>query len=262
MCIIVYKPIDTQLPDEEILKECFSSNPHGAGFMYRDQNASKIQIKKGFMTFKALESALSALSDISSLDLVIHFRYATHGSQKPGNCHPFPIDPSVKALRKLSIVSERGMVHNGINSLFSGIKNRADLSDSAMLAKYISRLGITDPLIKSALSDHGKYILMDSDNTQMIGLFISDNGCYYSNDSYKPIISYKRCVGYADGYDTGIQWSCAHEDECIESEVCWYRPEDKDAWYDCDHIWTVIDEQERKEEETEAIWNDIKGNKL
>ena len=47
MCIIVAVPANTPMPTADTIRECFISNPDGAGFMYAD--GKSVHIRKGFM---------------------------------------------------------------------------------------------------------------------------------------------------------------------------------------------------------------------
>ena len=57
MCIIVIKPQNVAFPSKEILKNCFTQNPDGAGFMYPANH--KVMIEKGFNNFDKFYGALS-----------------------------------------------------------------------------------------------------------------------------------------------------------------------------------------------------------
>jgi hypothetical protein len=42
---------------------------------------------------------------------VFHFRFATHGSTCPGNCHPFPVEGNLK---RQKVRTDVAVAHNGI----------------------------------------------------------------------------------------------------------------------------------------------------
>ena len=50
MCIAIVKPKFAEFPTTKQFRNCFTMNPHGAGFMYSD--GENLVIKKGFMTFE------------------------------------------------------------------------------------------------------------------------------------------------------------------------------------------------------------------
>ena len=53
MCIIINKPKGVAVPDSATIKQCWASNPHGAGVMY--STGKEVVIKKGFMTLEEFE---------------------------------------------------------------------------------------------------------------------------------------------------------------------------------------------------------------
>lgn len=199
MCIIVYKPQGITMPKNSILENCFDSNPDGAGFMYQDHNSNKVIINKGFMTFNSLIIAIQSLKselDITAIDLILHFRYATQGSISPGNCHPFPITKKVKELKELQISSKMAMVHNGIINFCTDYhtnktKRQAILSDTQIFIKnYLAKMNnstLFNPAVLALIEEStgSKFVFMDANRTELIGNFIEDKGIYYSNSTYK-----------------------------------------------------------------------------
>lgn len=83
MCQAIYKPVAVTI-DETLLRAAWQSNSDGAGFAYRDGN--KVRIEKGFTK---LRHFLKAYKHVEAAEMVIHFRFATHGGKDKGNCHPF-----------------------------------------------------------------------------------------------------------------------------------------------------------------------------
>lgn len=204
MCIILYKPIGAELPNQQILENCFDNNSDGAGFMYR-RTDGQIQIEKGFMTLRELVFALSEIKeDVVHLDLAIHFRWATQGAVNAGNCHPFPVSQNKKDLRATSIAAHAGLVHNGVIG-FCSAKGTDVMSDTQLFVKnYVAALPAKmfhNPalcgLIEQAAG--GKFVLMSRDATSKIGTFIADDGIFYSNDTYKK--ARLTTVSYTSRYD-------------------------------------------------------------
>jgi len=194
MCIIVYKPNNTPMPDYNILMNCFDSNPDGAGYMYQDYNSKKVIINKGFMNFDSFITAIESLSnniDITASNLVIHFRYATQGSINPANCHPFPITAKVKQLRQSNITANTAIVHNGVIPFCSNYNSKNKLSDTQIFIRdYLSKMNnntLFNPAVLALIeeSTNSKFVIMDSNRIELIGNFIEDQGIYYSNDTYK-----------------------------------------------------------------------------
>lgn len=81
MCILILKPKGVKLPDYTTLCKCARRNPHGFGFA--------VQGSKPFKTldFQKFITALYEADEDKAM--MIHFRFATHGSIKSSNCHPF-----------------------------------------------------------------------------------------------------------------------------------------------------------------------------
>lgn len=84
MCILILKPKGVKLPDYSTICKCARRNPHGFGFA--------IQGEKPFKTLNFEKFSEALYSADEDLAMLIHFRYATHGSIKPSNCHPFRDD--------------------------------------------------------------------------------------------------------------------------------------------------------------------------
>jgi len=183
LCIILYKPKNVKLPNLEILDNCFYNNPDGTGFMYQHNN--KVIINKGFMNFNSFVNAINQLQDIINLNLVIHFRLASHGKVTKGNCHPFPISKNITRLTKTTTTTNQAIVHNGIISFCSDPLRK--YSDTQIFIKnHLSKLDVTNPAIQNLIqeSTNSKYIIMTRDNIYLLGNFIEKNGVYYSNNSY------------------------------------------------------------------------------
>lgn len=240
MCIAVIKPKNVEMPDYKTLKNCFTSNPHGAGFMYSDGN--RLVIQKGYMTFPDFYTALSEANLKKEQLVFLHFRIATHGLRDGGNTHPFPVTNDVNELRSVkNTFNGYGLIHNGIihydpvtfktydptgvssdTMLFSMIlsdcidsmkeaKNKItalqeDYSEENMIAyRIITGDNLVDKHIDAGLS-WNKIAIMDSnENFVMFGDWIEDNGMFYSNHDYQDY-DYRGYYGYygCGGYDNNV----------------------------------------------------------
>lgn len=194
MCIIVYKPQSITMPKNSILKNCFDSNPDGAGFMYQDNNSEQVIIQKGYMDYYSFFDAITELNNsinITAADIVFHFRYATQGSISSVNCHPFPISKKIKDLKECSITTRVAMVHNGVIPFCSDYNNKNKLSDTQIFIKdYLSKMNnstLFNPAVLALIeeSTNSKFIFMSAKQIEIVGNFIEDHGLYYSNDTYK-----------------------------------------------------------------------------
>lgn len=180
MCILIYKPKDSSLPVDAI-KEAFKTNGDGAGFI-TPVTKKEFFFSKGFMTDKEL---LKALKPFKSCELAIHLRMATHGKVSKENCHPFVIAKTKKPI--LQGRSASLLMHNGVLAAYGDREN----SDSWHFAR--EALSSLAPHARVRLLDQiqGKFILAQSGRLLLIGLDKdAENGCYFSNKSYKKQIDY------------------------------------------------------------------------
>ena len=181
MCIAIYKP-EGKLLSLATLKECYTSNPDGAGFMYAENK--KLHIEKGFFSF---QSFYDAFKKHESKQAVIHFRIKTHGKIDTANCHPFAVNNSI------------GFVHNGV---ISGLGD-SDFSDTVrfnetILRPLVNKWGnlalFQDPIVNLLESRIGysKLVFLDRHGNHKImneGKGVWDDGVWFSNTSYKPYVA-------------------------------------------------------------------------
>lgn len=215
MCIICVKPSKIALPDHEILKNMWDSNPDGAGMMYVKKN--RVIIEKGFMSFKTLEARLKSLEheiDIVKTPMILHFRIGTHGGNTPENTHPFPITDSIPALKKLRIETPIGIAHNGIIHITPRDSKISDTME--YIASQLAPLhrGVPDfyrnkhlmQMVQNAIDSKMAFLTKDGE-IYTIGEFLKDGGIMYSNSSYKTSRKPYRSIyagnfyPYSDGYD-------------------------------------------------------------
>jgi predicted glutamine amidotransferase len=191
----VYKPTTAKMPSKRTLQKCWDNNRDGAGYMFPSNG--NVVIKKGFMKFKDfyanLQNDLKRYGEFTPF--VLHFRIQTQGGVNPQYTHPFPLSADMDDLKKLRVKTDIGIAHNGIidltSSLYSKTVTYSDtmkfITDYLTLIihdkdyyKDIDKLTLIERLIES------KMAIMDGDgHTELIGFFIEDNGCYYSNIYYK-----------------------------------------------------------------------------
>ena len=122
------------MPSTGTLRRCFEENPDGAGFMWPERG--RVQLRKGFMGWGDLESALSSElpRDARGLPVALHFRIATHGRVKPGCCHPFAVCKDYGAMCAESASAAAGFMHNGT---LAGLDTSPDVSDSMAYARNV-----------------------------------------------------------------------------------------------------------------------------
>lgn len=210
MCIIAIKPKNKKLQSEEILKECFTRNHDGAGYMFTYND--EVIIKKGFMTYEEFYKSLNEdyfKYELENKNLVMHFRIGTSGKSKTGCTHPFSITNNYTTLEKIRQRTNIGICHNGIINMYHS--HIQQYSDTEM---YIAN--IMTPMIKLRLNAYkfsdiqklildttkSKWAILDKfGDVYTIGDFIEDNGYMYSNSTYKKIIYTPLKTTYNYNYD-------------------------------------------------------------
>jgi predicted glutamine amidotransferase len=106
MCVIIHQPKGKKI-SKKVLISAWDSNPDGAGISLRLKN--NIQVIKGLMTFNDF---YEAYEELKNFELVIHFRFATHGAKIPEFTHPFKIDD--KHHTEPIFIANKVLHHNGI----------------------------------------------------------------------------------------------------------------------------------------------------
>lgn len=219
MCIICAKPSGAEMISNETLKNCWENNSDGAGICYSRAGSGKVNILKGFMKYKHLYRALCELNFGVDDDVIIHFRWATHGLVDRGNCHPFPLSSDINELRCLEGEFPVGITHNGV---FNTMPLDEKLSDTQkFISMVMMNIDINSEAVQELLSGYcgnsSKLAILKNDGLLLIGNFIKDKGIYYSNTDYKPRVyqQYEDNVwkGYAGVDDCKI--ASRIEDECI-----------------------------------------------
>lgn len=163
MCVCIYKPAGVKMPSCDTLFQCYSANRDGMGFA----TPTKIFHSLNYVKF------MDALKDVKTAEpCIIHFRWATHGSVKTSNCHPF----------------KRGDVkfaHNGVLPIAS--KN--DKTDSEIAFVNIIYPAIQINGFRSAEADRviqdtagtSRFAIMKGSDVELFGDWFKVDGCLYSN---------------------------------------------------------------------------------
>lgn len=173
MCIIIVRPEGVKMPPMAIIARCAALNPHGFGFATKDRiykTLSFEDFKREIKTIRKDETA------------ILHFRYATHGSIKASNCHPFRDDKTGVSF-----------AHNGILN----ITPIGDMTDSetafrTRIVPTIEEYGFdSDEFIKANHDIIGgsRFAYIDKDGDyRLYGAFTHYKGCWYSNRNFMPVI--------------------------------------------------------------------------
>lgn len=195
MCIIVAKPAGVPLPPLATLRQCFRSNPDGAGYMVA--RGDRVDIRKGFMDLQSLLDALEAEGDITGQGAVLHFRIATHGGISEQCCHPFPVSERLEDLTLTRASASLGAAHNGVIQSMSPYAGPGRSDSMEYIRRVLAPLCQMMPgfmrnraalnLIENTLG--GRLALLEPDGTiTTVGDFAEDlGGVLFSNTSYKTL---------------------------------------------------------------------------
>lgn len=198
MCIIVAKKKEVELPKIEYLENSFDFNNDGAGFMYVDRG--KVVIDKGYMKFKDFkhqyEKLCKKFNNFKNKALVMHFRIGTSGTNSRENTHPYAISDNYKELHKTKVITDLGVVHNGIIHSYTPTgKNKHNTNDTQeFIMKYLYPLYknykdfYKNDYIMEGIGDitGSKLTFLDTnEELYFVGDFIEEDGVMYSNSSYE-----------------------------------------------------------------------------
>lgn len=213
MCIIAIKKSGINFPTEETIENMWYSNPDGAGIMYtKDGN---VVIDKGYMKLSEFLSRIDRLKDeidTTEETVVLHFRIGTAGGNTPENTHPFPISKKIHRLQAKHVVTDIGVVHNGIIDIKRPIKEISDtmeyIRSKLVYIRHQEKAFYKNKKclkrIAAEITSKMAFLLPDR-NVYTIGEFITDkDGMVYSNSSYKTYGYGKLGMGwdyFSDFYD-------------------------------------------------------------
>lgn len=190
MCVIVIKPYNKEIPNEDLLKKCWKGNDDGAGMMYQD--GREIVIKKGFMNFDELMLALWEVEEkVKDKNLVIHFRAASCVKVAPEFTHPFPVSNKLQDLKELVCRTKMAVAHNGI---FSRMGNREMSDTQEFVLKKLAPLGrrLYERKVLELIAEiigYSKLVFMfpskdGRGRVEMLGEFKEKDGYFFSNLSW------------------------------------------------------------------------------
>lgn len=237
MCVIVHKNPNISMLKLTILESMFDRNPNGAGLMWQETLDGPVHFKKGLMTwpdFRAFVKDLggSNLERMRTWNVVMHFRLATHGSNKePILTQPFPVAGTWDSLSCTEGVVDAAVAHNGV---FRGryldkaaYRWSAPQHDSApqealigpdfgwsdtmeWVEKILYPLYVFNPLdvispvfnrLVDATIDESRVILVTRHGTKRFGHWIEHEKCFVSNLNFIPP---KELLHYPDWYQGGL----------------------------------------------------------
>lgn len=221
MCLlIVAKPNYT--PKKKYLSCACDSNPHGFGFAFH--TGSKIFTFHSLDASEAIENFFKMRTKYPEAWAMFHARYATHGSVKLENCHPFPVGGSKKTI----------LGHNGILPIKPKLGD--DRSDTKLFAdEFLPAFGLEsldDDKFYTELEEFcagSKVAIFTTEpNLENQIYIINENlghwkkGVWYSNNSYLSARTKPAKISYG--------WQYLTEPEDLdEISVC----EIGGGWFDC-----------------------------
>jgi hypothetical protein len=184
MCIAVAKPRDIKVR-KKVLKECFRNNPDGVGFAYPSKKEKKVEIHKGYFSFRQFWADYRKIQE-TGCPMIIHFRIATSGKVDGENCHPWRIN------------KKHALIHNGILAHKIDLEHE-DVSDTGLFTEHFFKpifahgpaLWLNPAfkwLIEESIGNTNKIAILSADGE--IRIFNEkqgewDAGIWFSNKSYK-----------------------------------------------------------------------------
>lgn len=188
MCIIGYAPKGATISEARI-RELFANNPDGAGVMWRKDEDSPVEIRKGFMDVNSLLNVWREIP--TEYEKAVHCRIATSGRISPQCCHPFPVTGNIEAMKQKKCTAAIGFMHNGMVSDFepSGRLN-SEVSDSMLFGVYvlnglknaISSVAVRHFIERATMSRF--LIFKKGCRALLIGKWYKDGNIWYSNNKY------------------------------------------------------------------------------
>jgi len=144
MCLILVKQKGIKFNDKifDYISQSWKSNSDGGGFAKRRKNDNSILIRKGFKNSEDMITTLDRLKIAKDDEVVMHMRFATHGSKGVANMHPFIIRDSGELIAEPSetcVSNSIAFFHNGVMSGFTSSKEpgESDWSDTRIYAKHV-----------------------------------------------------------------------------------------------------------------------------
>lgn len=173
MCVIAYKPNNVRISYETVL-DMWIANPDGAGFAVITPEHTLIM--KGYMSPPSL---FKALQPFQAQEVVIHFRYATHGEKTAPMTHPFVVHPDLKESLKLTNRTSHGVLfHNGVIPHFGTNKLSDTLDFNLRALAPMSFIEDVCDLLEALAS---KFVVVYRGGYELIGEFEPYEGMQVSN---------------------------------------------------------------------------------
>lgn len=155
------------MPKREILDACAMANPDGFGF------ASEMDYYKTMSYGRFLDRLEMVRTDEAC---IIHFRLATHGSKRRGNCHPFK-------------VGDLYFAHNGVLPITPDFdKTDSETAFRRYLAKPAAAYGLDSWQLNRAVDaiiGPSKFAFFRDGEIATFGSFVTIDSVRYSNTRWQ-----------------------------------------------------------------------------
>lgn len=217
-------------------------NPHGFGFAI--DTGSGIISERSMSAKKSIARFLELREQYPNGYAMWHARYATHGVKNELNCHPF------------KVVGEHDtyLAHNGVLDIH--IPKGDKRSDTRIMAEeLLPRLGGVSALdddyvydMISSWASGNKVVVMTNDPTAQYKIYIineslgswDDNGIWWSNNSYKPVVSTPRTTTYNYTYGEPSVYDIVATDSHFDPSIY------EDSKFECPNCEALIDTWENE----------------
>lgn len=172
MCVIVIKKGGQKRPPYQMLKACALANPDGFGFCTPNKSFRSLDFEVFF----------NELQNVSrSEPCIMHFRFATHGSVRESNCHPF-----------YDRDTNTWFAHNGILNILP-YKGKTD-SETAFrkyIVPAIKTYGYTSEdtdSVTNNLRGASKFAMLNGKKIRLFGEYMKFNDYLCSNLRFVPYL--------------------------------------------------------------------------
>lgn len=174
MCVIIHKPDNVTIKRRDF-DNMWQQNPDGLGVAYYNRN-KRLIVKKGYMD---KDSAWKLLNSLQQQELIVHFRFATHGLVNEYQTHPFIISRDSREVKGLvSSKIQSALVHNGVIHGYG----TETLSDTIhFIVKTLSRCEPTELKLDVLELIGDKFALLEHGKIHLVGYFQEYKGLLCSN---------------------------------------------------------------------------------
>jgi gamma-glutamylcyclotransferase (GGCT)/AIG2-like uncharacterized protein YtfP len=176
MCLIIHNP-KAKAIDEDIIDCALMTNPDGFGIFFHDNG----EIRKTMDWQRPLDWMAEGRP------FTAHFRYATSGPVKKGNCHPFDIDDTYSLMMNGTIDRLKSTKQVDTQELCKILNGLSEEKMLAILATHPCRFALLNKVT-------GKATIVNND------LWTKHDGCLYSKANCLPSPNPKKSKVKAEAY--------------------------------------------------------------